>query len=164
MQLSFNPRKTSMAGCGSAPQTTGIRVGDSSARIFNGAVRGFGYNGIGLDEAAQLARLTVESVNLSHDDNGLLATYLVATRVTAENNAQRGIATYRGVITDSFVISNGTYGFRLGGGTLRGNGAFDNNCGFNVGGLVGGFALCEGNAAVGNPAGNIKHLARQTPW
>ncbi|MES2959972.1 MAG: hypothetical protein V4792_17420 [Pseudomonadota bacterium] len=141
----------SKAGC-FGPQTTfGIRVGSSSARIVNGAISGFSANGIGYDGSAPYAKLSVDSVNVNRNFNGIVALYLLATRVTASDNAHRGIQTSDGVVANSLALGNGDAGIVVSVGSVQGNTALYNNQGFILGAVA-----YDGNVAISNNAGNSK--------
>jgi hypothetical protein len=141
----------SKAGCAGPLTTVGIRVGNSSARIINGAVNGFSANGIGYDGAAPYAKLTVDSVNVSRNFNGIVALYLLATRVTASDNAHRGIQTSDGLVANSLAVGNGDAGIVVQVGSVQGNTALYNNQGFVLGAVA-----YDGNVAISNNAGNSK--------
>lgn len=142
----------SKAACAGPLTTMGIRVGNSSARIINGAVNGFSANGIGYDGGAPYHRMTIDSVDVSRNYNGIVALNLLATRVTASDNAHRGIQTGNGVIVNSFAIGNGDHGIVVEVGTVQGNVSV-----FNIGR---GFSLSavatDGNTGISNNAGNYK--------
>lgn len=139
------------AGCAGPHTTVGIRVGTSSARIINGAINGFSANGIGYDGDAPYHKLTVDSVNVSRNYNGIVSIYLVATRVTASDNAHRGIQTGNGVVANSLAIGNGDAGIVVQVGSVQGNTSLYNNQGFVLGAVA-----YDGNVAISNNAGNSK--------
>lgn len=139
------------AGCAGPLTTVGIRVGNSSARIINGAVNGFSANGIGYDGDAPYSKLTVDSVNVSRNYNGIVAMYLLATRVTASDNAHHGIQTSHGVVANSLAVGNGNAGIKVEVGSVQGNVALYNNQGMTLGGVA-----YDGNVAISNNAGNSK--------
>lgn len=139
------------AGCAGPHTTVGIRVGNSSARIVNGAINGFSANGVGYDGGAPYAKLTVDSVNVSRNFNGIVALYLLATRVTASDNAHRGIQTSDGVVANSLAVGNGDAGIVVQVGSVQGNTALYNNQGFVLGAVA-----YDGNVAISNNAGNSK--------
>jgi len=139
------------AGCAGPHTTVGIRVGNSSARIVNGAINGFSANGIGYDGASPYAKLTVDSVNVSRNFNGIVALFLLATRVTASDNAHRGIQTSDGVIANSLAVGNGDAGIVMQVGSVQGNTSLYNNQGFVIGAVA-----YDGNVAISNNAGNSK--------
>ena len=141
----------SRTGCAGPLTTVGIRVGNSSARIVNGALSGFSANAIGYDGDAPYAKFTVDSVNLSRNYNGIVALFLVATRVTASDNAHRGIQTSDGVVANSLAINNGDVGIAVSVGSVQGNVALYNNTGFSLGAVA-----YDGNTGISNNAGNSK--------
>jgi hypothetical protein len=138
-------------GCAGPLTTVGIRVGNSSARIVNGAVSGFSANAIGYDGDAPYAKLTVDSVNVSRNYNGIVALYLLATRVTASDNAHNGIQTSDGVVAHSLATHNGAVGIKVSVGSVQSNVALYNHQGFSLGGVA-----YDGNTGLSNNAGNYK--------
>jgi hypothetical protein len=144
------PMQCSKAGCDSNLPTTGIKVGESSVRVFGGAVRGF-QTGIGMDAAAPLNKVVLEDVVASRNFNGIFLIVLQAQRVTAENNAFHGLAANRGVIVDAFALNNGGTGIGMDLGIVRSSASHQNGkYGFEIGGGV-----YEGLTASHNPMGNL---------
>jgi hypothetical protein len=130
------PMQCSKAGCDANLQTTGIKVGESSLRVFGGAVRGFG-TGIGMDNAAPLSKVVLEDVVASRNFNGIFLIVLQASRVTVEHNAFYGLSANRGTVVDTLALRNGGTGIGMGLGIVRSSASHENGkYGFEITGGV----------------------------
>ncbi len=140
----------SKAGCGGAPHTTGIKIGGNAVvHVFNGAVRGFGLYGIGLDSQSPVGTVMAEDLMVTGNFNGVFLTQLTAHRVVAQNNAAHGINATHGLIAASTAYNNGATGISMNYGLVR-----DNRSLFNAVGFEHFSGVAEGNMSINNPQGN----------
>lgn len=138
------------AGCGGALQSIGIKIGGNAVvHVFNGAVRGFGLYGIGIDSQSPASTVMAEDLMVTGNFNGVFLAQLTAHRVVAQNNAAHGINATHGLIAASTAYNNGATGISMNYGLVR-----DSRSLFNAIGFEHFSGVAEGNMSISNAQGN----------